>query len=231
MAKRAASARYTYGFRRTTVLAALSNAVLLFVAVGAVAGEAIGKFWQPAAVPGKTVLFVALFGVLINGASAALFTKHAHDDANVRGAFLHLLTDALVSVGVVVVGALLLWQPSWVWLDPLVSLLISVVILIGTWRLLRDSLHLSLDGVPPRLDRDEVAQYLAQLPGVLSVHDLHIWAISTSESALTTHLVVSDQAPRGLAARASDELAARFGIDHVTVQLDTPEQASNCRTC
>jgi cobalt-zinc-cadmium efflux system protein len=231
MSKRQPSDRYTYGFRRTTVLAALSNAVLLLVAVGGVLREAVARIWSPPTPAGMTLIAVATAGVVVNGACALLFSRHSHNDANVRGAFLHLLADAVVSLAVVIVGAVLFWQPQWVWLDPLVGALISLVILVGTWRLLRDSLHLSLDGVPANIDLGELKAQLKAHPGVLDIHDLHVWSLSTSETALTAHLVVSAEASRELASRASRQLAAQFGIDHVTLQLDTPDQMQDCQTC
>lgn len=231
MSKRQASDRYTYGYRRTTVLAALGNAVLLFVAVGGVLREALAKLWVPVEPAGNAMVAVAFAGVLVNGLSALLFSRHSHSDANVRGAFLHLMADALVSLAVVAVGLVLIWQPQWGWLDPLVGVAISIVILVGTWGLLRDSVHLSIDGVPSAIDLGEVKAHLKGLSHVLDIHDLHVWSLSTSETALTAHLVVAPDAPRELATRTSQELARRFGIDHVTIQLDAEDQTGECRTC
>ncbi|HEX2734187.1 MAG TPA: cation diffusion facilitator family transporter [Polyangiaceae bacterium] len=230
-AKRKPSDRYTYGLRRSTVLAALGNAVLLLVAIGGIAREAWLRLSVPASPAGGVVLVVALVGVVVNGSSALLFSRHAHSDLNVRGAFLHLVTDAIVSLAVVAVGGIVLWRPSLAWLDPAVSLVIGLVILSGTWDLLKDSLHLSMDGVPSAIDLTDVKAHLRRLPGVVDVHDLHVWSLSTSESALTAHLVVTPETPRELASRASHDLADRFGIQHVTLQLDGAEHAADCRTC
>jgi cobalt-zinc-cadmium efflux system protein len=231
MSKRRATDRYTYGLRRTTVLAALGNAVLLYVAVGGVLREALAKFWSPIEPAGGAMIAVALAGVVVNGASALLFSRHSHNDANVRGAFLHLLADAVVSLAVVAVGCVLLWQPQWGWLDPLVGVVISIVILVGTWGLLRDSVHLSLDGVPSAIELAQVKAHLKSVPGVLDIHDLHVWSLSTSETALTAHLIVAADAPRELATRTSQDLAAKFHIDHVTLQLDTADHAADCQAC
>ncbi len=231
MARRKPSSQRTYGLRKTTVLAALANAVLLLVAVGGVSWEALMRFATPQPIPGKTVLIVAAIGVVINGASAVLFARGAHDDANLRGAFLHLLADAAVSVGVVFVGAVLLLYPTWLWLDPLVSLVISAVVAWGTWRLLRTALHLSLDGVPQQVDITAIRACLERLPGVTAVHDLHVWAMSTSETALTAHLVVDERTVLDLAGQAGRQLEEHFGIAHCTIQLDTPSQAEDCHVC
>lgn len=231
MARRPPSARRTYGLRKTTVLAALANGMLLLAAVGAVTWESVQRFSSPQAIPGRLVLAVALVGVVINALSAALFIGRAATDVNVRGAVVHLLADAAVSLGVVFVGALLMFEPTWVWLDPAVSLVIAAAVAAATWRLLRDALHLSLDGVPPGIDVDEVLRALHELPGVVAVHDLHVWALSTSETALTAHLVVDATAPAQLTSLANRTLAQSFGIEHSTLQLDTPAQAADCRRC
>ncbi len=231
MARRKPTSRHTYGWKKTTVLAAVANAMLLLVALGGVAWEAVGRFTEARPIAGSTVLTVAAIGVVINGLSAALFMRGADKDANVRGAYLHLVADAAVSVGVVVVGAILIWQPTWLWLDPAVSLAISVVVAFGTWQLLSESLNLSVDGVPEGIDLSQVRETLEALPGVVAVHDLHVWAMSTSETALTAHLVVAEGAPRGLTARAQQALSATYGIRHSTLQVDTPEQAQGCQSC
>lgn len=231
LAKRKPSARNTYGLGRTTVLAALTNAVLLLAVVGGVAWEAFSRLGDGPTIPGTTVLVVALGGVVINGVSAALFVRGAKTDVNVRGAFLHLLADAAVSFGVAVTGLVLWLDPDLVWLDPVVSILVSLVVLWGTWRLLREALHLTLDGVPNAVDLDAVRETVTRLPGVIAAHDLHVWALSTSNVAMTVHLVVEDSAPRDLARQASEALRERFGIDHCTVQLESPEHADDCVSC
>lgn len=220
LARRAPSNRHTYGFRRSTVLAALANAVFLLVAVGAVAWEAIGRFEAPGAPHGPVMMWVAAAGVAVNGASALLFHKGSKHDMNIRGAFVHLVADAAVSAGVVVAGALV-WRTGAAWIDPATSLLVSAVVLYGTWSLLRDALHLAMDGVPRNIDLEKVRAFLQQLPEVESVHDLHVWAMSTTEVALTAHLVLPWPACEpSFFGEAERELHERFGISHVTLQLD-----------
>lgn len=229
LARRKPSQTHTYGLRRSTILAALANAVLLLVATGGVCWEAIGRLRAPGPVEGWTVLTVAAVGVVINAASALMFVSHQERDANVRGAFLHLAADAAVSLGVVVAGVVML-RTGWTWVDPVVSLLVSVVVLLGTWGLFREALGLSLDRVPPHVELDAVRAYLASLAGVEAVHDLHVWPMSTTETALTAHLVMTwpDEPPAFLGA-LPDELHARFGIDHVTVQLEPGGDGGGCR--
>ena len=226
-ARRAASDRHTYGLRRATTLAALGNAVLLLTAVGAVVWDAIGRLRDPVEVQGGTMIAVAAIGVGVNATSAFLFWKGRRGDLNVRGAFLHLAADAAISAGVVVAGAVL-WRTGWRWIDPAASLAISVVILLGTWGLFREALHLSLDGVPKGVELEAVRGFLASLPGVESVHDLHVWAMSTTETALTAHLVMpwTDRPPAFLAGLEA-ELSTRFGIAHTTVQLE-PSGVAGC---
>jgi len=220
IARRVPSKRHTYGFRRATVMAALANAVLLLVTVGAVAWEAVGRLRTPSDAQSGTMMLVAAVGVVVNAASALLFMKGSRRDANVRGAFLHLAADAAVSAGVVVAGVVL-WRTGWRWVDPVTSLLVSGVILLGTFRLLRDSVHLALDGVPREVEIEKVRAFLGALPGVDAVHDLHVWAMSTSEIALTAHLVMEWSAcPPPFLAGLEHELADRFGIAHATVQID-----------
>jgi cobalt-zinc-cadmium efflux system protein len=220
LARRAPTARYTYGMRGSSILAALFNAVFLLLAVGAIAWEAIQRLMHPEPVAGKTVMVVAAIGIVINGASAWLFASGRKGDLNIRGAFLHMLADAAVSAGVVVAGLAILLT-GWLWLDPVVSLGIVAVIIWGTWGLLRESLAMSLDAVPSGVEPEEVRRFLEQLPGVASVHDLHIWAMSTTETALTGHLVIPAKRPGD--AFLMDTAAAlkqRFGIGHVTLQVE-----------
>jgi cobalt-zinc-cadmium efflux system protein len=185
-----ANKAFTYGYRKATVLAALFNAVFLLVAVGAIGYEAILRLWHPAPIPGGTVIWVGALGIVINGASALLFFRRKDADLNVRGAFLHLLTDALVSLGVVVSGFVILQTDGW-WIDSAVSLVISAVILWGTVGMFRDSLRLALDGVPPGVDVAQIQASVRALPGVVDFHHIHVWAMSTTRNALTAHLVVS----------------------------------------
>jgi len=227
LARRPPSGRHTYGFRRSTVLAALANAVLLVAAVGAVVREAIGRLATPGQPEGTTMMWVAAAGVAINGISALFFSRSGKNDTNVRGAFLHLTADAAVSAGVVVAGAVL-WQTGWTWVDPVTSILVSVVVLIGTLGLLRDALHLAMDGVPKGVEIEKVGAFLSALPGVEAVHDLHVWAMSTTEVALTAHLVMPWGAcPPEFLAGLEHELEERFGIAHVTVQIE-PTTNSPC---
>ena len=224
LSKRAPSARYTFGLRGSSILAALFNAVFLLVAVGAIAWEAVQRIGHPEPVAGWTVMIVAGVGILINGVTAWLFASGRKGDLNVRGAFLHMAADAAVSAGVVVAGLVILYT-GWTWLDPLVSLAIAAVIVAGTWGLLRDSVASSLDAVPAGVDPDAVRKHLAGLPGVASVHDLHIWPMSTTEIALTCHLSMPDGHPGdAFLMTAAKDLKTRFGIGHTTLQIETGAQ-------
>ncbi len=212
--------KHTYGLGRATILAALFNALILLVAIGGIAWEAIARFSHPVPIQGGIVMWVAGIGVVINGITAWLFMAGNKDDLNLRGAFLHMTADALVSLGVVIAGAVFLLT-GWTWLDPAISLAIAVVILLGTWGLLRQSLHLSLDGVPDSIDLNAVRSYLAAHLGVIEVHDLHVWAMSTSEIALTAHLVMPDgQQEDRFLNHVADELHKEFGIEHATIQIE-----------
>ncbi len=216
------NARRTYGWKRATILAAFANALLLLVAMGALAWEAVGRLISTQArVPaqGVTIMVVAGVGIFINTATALLFMRGRKSDLNIRAAFMHMAADALVSVGVVVAGALTLWQ-SWTWLDPVVSLGIAGVILWGTWDLFKQSLHLLFDGVPDSVDPHAVQDCLLALPGVTRVHDLHIWATGTSHITLTAHLVMPQgHADDAFLQDATEQLHEKFGIRHVTLQV------------
>lgn len=228
LAARRPSGRRTYGLRRSTVLAALVNAVVLLVAIGGIVWEAVGRFGRLEHVAGGIVMGVAGVGVLINGATALLFLSGRRSDLNVRGAYLHMAADAGVSLGVVVAGLAIL-RTGWLWLDPVVSLVIAVVILIGTWGLLRESLDLALDAVPEGIDPPAVEAYLVALPGVVAVHDLHIWGLSTTHSALTVHLIRPNAGiDDGLIARACRELHDQFGIEHSTIQVESGDAGDPC---
>jgi len=220
LATRKPSARFTYGLRGTTIMAAFANALLLMIACGAIGLEAIARLRNPAPVASDVVIVVAAIGVVVNGVSAALFASGRHHDLNVRGAFLHLAGDAAVSLGVVA-AAIAMRYTGWLWLDPAASLVIVVVIVWTTWSLFRDSLGLSLHGVPAAIRLEEVRAYLASLPGVVEVHDLHVWGMSTTDVALTAHLVIPG-GERGDAflARVCHELDHRFGIAHATLQIE-----------
>lgn len=221
LARRPPSLRFTYGLRSTSILAALFNAMFLLVAVGAIAWEALQRLSQPAPVAGVTVMVVAALGIVINGVTAWLFASGRKGDINIRGAFLHMAADAAVSAGVVAAGAAILLT-GWLWLDPIVSLAIAVIIVWGTWGLLRESVAMSLGAVPAGIDRAAVQAYLAGLPGVSNVHDLHIWGMSTTDTALTAHLVVLGGHPGdSFLMHAASEMATRFGIGHTTLQVET----------
>ena len=223
------NARHTYGFKRATILAAFANALLLLLAMGALAWEAFGRLMSGAVslqAQGVTIMAVAGVGIVVNTVTALLFMRGG-DDLNIRGAFLHMAADALVSAGVVLAGALTLWM-GWVWLDPVVSLLIAAVILWSTWDLFQQSLHLLFDGVPASVDMDAVRTLLADLPGVLGVHDLHVWAMGTSQIALTAHLVTDATDTGALLHEAEEELHEHFEIRHVTLQLESPDFAQIC---
>jgi cobalt-zinc-cadmium efflux system protein len=207
-----------------SILAALLNGVILLVATGAIAWEAIERFFEPHEVAGATVMVVAALGILINGLSAWLLMRGERGDLNIRGAFLHLIADTAVSLGVVVAGGLILLT-GWNWLDPTVSIAISLVIVWGTWGLLREAIDHSLSAVPSDIDPEAVVSYLRQLPGVSEVHDLHIWAMSTTETALTVHLVRSDgRVDDAFLMKAAHDLNHRFGIHHSTIQIETGAQ-------
>ena len=217
------SRKHTYGLGRATIMAAIFNALVLLVAIGGIVWEAIARFSNPVPIEGGIVMLVAAIGVIINGITAWLFMSGSKGDLNLRGAFLHMAADALVSLGVVIAAALFIWT-GWTWLDPAISLVIALVILFGTWDLLRHALHLSLDGVPASIELGEVADYLTTLPGVKAIHDLHVWAMSTSETALTVHLVMPDGQPDGdFLCRIAKALHDEFAIDHTTIQVETGE--------
>src|SRR5450631_2267183 len=228
LGRRPPGARFTYGLGRSSVLAALANAVLLLMACGAIAWEAAGRLASPPAVAGATVIGVAASGIVINGLSAWLLHAGSHGDLNRRSAFIHMLGDAAISVGVLLSGALILLT-GWSRLDPIVSLLIVAAILVSTWRLLRDSLHLSLDGVPAGVNSSAIMTYLAGQRGVTDVHDLHIWALSTTSVALTAHLVVPDRdAEDALLGSLTPFLKKRFRIDHATLQIERDRCDHGC---
>lgn len=220
LAKRPASRRFTYGLSSSTILAALANAVLLLFAVGAIALEAVQRFQDPPPVAGLTVMIVAGVGILINGATAMMFMRGRAGDINIRGAYLHMVADAAVSAGVVVAGGLILLTNA-SWIDPAISLVIVAVILWSTWGLLRDSVTMALHAVPAGIDPEKVEGMLAALPGVTRVHDLHIWPMSTTDSALTAHLLVPGGHPGDAFLNAAQrQLAQQFGIGHATLQIE-----------
>ncbi|MGH8046142.1 MAG: cation diffusion facilitator family transporter [Chthoniobacterales bacterium] len=220
LARRPAAGRYTYGLKRTTILSALANAILLLVAVGALGFEAINRLQHPEPVHAGVVAWVSGLGIFVNGATALLFMSGSKNDLNIRGAFLHMAADAGVSLGVMLSGILILFT-NWNWLDPLVSLLVLVVILIGTWGLFKESLGLSLDAAPAGIDPAKVRAEIAGIPGVADVHHVHIWALSTTETALTAHVIKSDPTlDDELLSTIREELEEHFKITHVTIQLE-----------
>jgi len=221
--------RHTYGWRRGSILASFVNAVVLLVGMGALAWSAIQRLQAPAPIEGVTVMVVAAIGIAVNAVAAALFAAGRKGDLNIRAAFLHMASDAFVSAGVVLSGALYLWR-GWQWVDPAASLVIAVLIVAGTWSLFRESLHLLFDGVPEHLDVVAIRARLLALPGVQAMHDLHVWAMGTSESALSVHLVTDTEAldSDALLHAAANELHERFDIDHVTVQIESTAFAQSC---
>jgi len=226
LSRRPPTARRTFGYGRSSILAALVNATVLLIGVGAIGVEAVQRLFAPEPVGEITVMAVAAIGILINGATALLFMRGRENDLNIRGAFLHMASDAVVSLGVVI-AALLIRLTGWLWLDPATSLAIVVVIVVGTWGLLRDSVDLAMDAVPGGVAPQAVRDHLAAQPGVMEVHDLHIWGLSTTNIALTVHLVCDETAARPH--DMAHELRARFGIGHATLQVETPEDAELCR--
>ena len=220
LAQRRPTDTHTYGYRRASILAALFNAGLLLVAVGGIAVEAINRIQAPAAVASWTVVWVAAFGILINGGTALLFMRGRHSDLNIRGAYLHMAADASVSLGVVV-AALVIMATGWFWVDPLISLGIAAVVLASGWGLARDSVNLALDAVPKGIELAHVQQYFRSLEGVIEVHDLHVWAMSTNETALTAHLVRPGGHDDAFLHHVCEELAHRFNIHHATLQIET----------
>jgi cobalt-zinc-cadmium efflux system protein len=217
--------RYTYGLRSSSILASLINAIILLIAIGAIAWEAIRRFHQPQAIPGGTIMAVAAVGVVINAATALLFFKGRESDLNIKGAFLHMAADAGVSLGVVIAGFAII-KTGFYWIDPVISLVIVAIIAVGTWGLLRDSACLALQAVPPGIDANKVKEYLAALPEVVSVHDLHIWPMSTTETALTAHL----EMPNGNGGDkflhdVCKHLHDQFKIEHCTIQIEQDANA------
>lgn len=229
LAARQPTARYTYGFRRASILAALGNAALLLIATGGILIEALHRFQDPQPVATGTVMAVATLGILVNGATAVMFMSGRKDDLNIKGAFLHMVGDAGISVGVVI-GAALVSVTGWLWLDPAISVAIALAVLWSSWGLARDSVNLALDAIPRGIDHEAVQAYLRDLPGVSEVHDLHIWAMSTTETALTAHLVrpgagLDDQ----MLHETCRQLELRFKIKHATLQIEAGNTELVCR--
>lgn len=216
-----ATSRYTYGYKKSTILISLLNSVILLIAVGVIVVESIRRMTDPVAVGGAAIAWTAGVGVIINGFTAWLFLKDKDRDLNVKGAYLHMAADALVSVGVLVSGLVISWT-GWTLIDPIVGLVVAGVIVASVWSLLRDSLRLALDGVPAGISVDDLTRRMAEVPGVASVHHVHVWAISTTENALTAHVVKTDRASPERVKYALKELLAAEGIVHATLEFETP---------
>jgi cobalt-zinc-cadmium efflux system protein len=228
LGRRRPSERYTYGLGSSSILAALINAMLLMLVVGGIALEAVQRLMSPVPVATLTVIWVALFGIAVNTATALLFLRDRAHDLNLKGAFLHMAADAAVSLGVVLAGVGMLYT-GWIWLDPAMSLAIAAVIVVSTWGLLRDSVHLSLHAVPQHVDTERIREYLSGLDGVAEIHDLHVWGMSTTETALTVHLVVPAGHPGDrFIVQLGNELQQRFGIGHATIQVETGDARHPC---
>jgi len=229
LAKRQSSERRTYGYAKATVLAALANALVLVIACGGILWEALTRLWAPEPTQPFFVMGVAAIGVLINGATAMLFLAGRKEDVNVRGAYLHMLADAGVSAAVIVAGALI-WLTALDWIDPAISVAVVLLILWGTWGLLRESLDLTLDAAPAHIDVAEVRTFLAQQSGVIAVHDLHVWAMGATKPALTAHLVRPEGGDDAFLADVAAAITKRFGIAHVTLQVERT-QRDDCAEC
>ncbi len=229
LAKRKSSKNFTYGLQSATIIAALINAVLLVVASMGIIFEAVQRLTHEnsGVVASTTVIWVALMGIFVNGMTAWLFVKGSKGDLNIRGAFLHMAADAAVSLGVVISGLIILKTGS-LFIDPITSLIIAVIILIGTWELLKDSIKLSLHAVPKAIDSDKVKEYLSSLPNVKEVHDLHIWAMSTSDVALSAHLLMSCHPEEDFLKEAEHHLEHHFNIGHSTIQIEVGDSNAKC---
>jgi cobalt-zinc-cadmium efflux system protein len=228
LAVKKSTEKRTYGFRKVTIMASFTGAILLLVALGGISWEAVKRVMQPQPVAGTTIIVVAAVGVVINTITALLFASGQKHDLNIRSAFLHMAADAGISLGVVVAGVVIMLK-GWLWVDPLISLAIVVIILAGTWSLLRDSINLVIDAVPQGIDMAGIRDYLTGLENVSRIHDLHVWALSTTETALTVHLVVTDESlSNELLHRVQRHLHDRFGIEHSTIQVETEDEEYSC---
>lgn len=220
--------KYTYGYKKSSILVSLLNAVILLISIGAIGYEATFRFQHPEPLPGKIIALIAVIGIFINGISAFMFFRDKDRDINVKTAFLHLASDALVSLGLVV-GGIIIYYTHLYWIDPLLSIIICLVIIVSTWRLLKDSLRLSLDGVPDNVDMHKIKEEISHIPGVKSFHHIHIWAISTTQNALTGHLVVADTLTHAEISKIKEELKHELfhlNIQHVTLETET--ESDNC---
>jgi len=228
LSRRSPSGRFTYGLRSSSILAALANAIILLVVTGGIAWEGLRRLSEPIAVEGGIVAWVAAVGIVVNGATALLFARGRERDLNIRSAFMHMMADALVTAGVVVAG-IAIAVTGLLWLDPAVSLAVSAVIVYGTWDLLRQATRLALNAVPEGVDAAAVRSHLLGVPGVAALHDLHIWGMSTTETALTCHLVIPAGHPGDAAlSRIAHDLEHRFGIHHATIQIELADSEEAC---
>jgi cobalt-zinc-cadmium efflux system protein len=228
LATKGASEKRTYGFRKATIIASLASAIFLLVALGGIARDAVGRFSNPKPVEGMTVIIVAAVGVVINTLTALLFVKGQKHDLNIRGAFLHMSADAGVSLAVVVAGILIMIK-GWLWIDPIISLAVVAIIFIGTWGLLRESFNYAIDAVPKSIDIAGIKQYMMGFDRVNHIHDLHVWPLSTTEVALTVHIVVSnDSLDNSFLRELQQHLHDHFGIEHATIQLETSTSENDC---
>lgn len=228
LARRGATARHTFGFKKGTILASLGSALFLYAAIGGILWEAFSRLRTPAEVDGMTITVVAAIGVVINTATALLFMAGRKNDLNIKGAFLHMAADAAVSAGVVAAGFAIM-ATGWHWLDPLISMIIALVVLIAGWGLLKDSLHLTMAGVPEHIEAEAVLDFLTGLPGVRCVHDLHIWAASTTETVLTAHLVMPEGGDDAFLHQVAEYLRHNFAIHHTTLQVERQDLAEACQ--
>ena len=228
LAKKKSSERFTYGLQSSTIMAALVNAIFLLVAVGGIIFEAIKRLDNTeVAINSSIVIWVALLGILINGVTAWFFVAGGKKDLNIRGAFLHMAADALVSLGVVIAGFAML-ETGWLFLDPIISIVIAIIIIVGTWKLLTESIRLALHAVPAEINYPKVKNYLSELEHVKEVHDLHIWAMSTSDVALSAHLLLSYQPDKSFLRKVEHKLEHDFGINHSTIQIEVGDFADKC---
>jgi cobalt-zinc-cadmium efflux system protein len=228
LSRKKASSKFTYGFKGTSILAALANAILLLIATGAITWEAIQRLAKPEPVAGVTVIVVAAIGIAINGFTAFLFLKGRKNDLNIQSAFLHMAADALVSLGVVIAGVII-WKTGWLWMDPLVGLIIAITIVIGTWGLFKESVRLSINAVPNPIQVEKVKEFLENVKGVSRVHDLHIWAMSTTENALTAHLIIPEGHPGDhFLNTVAHQVEEKFKIHHTTIQIELGDSSHPC---
>jgi cobalt-zinc-cadmium efflux system protein len=228
LSRRQPSGRFTYGLRSSSILAALANAIVLLVVTGGIAWEAVWRITHPVPVASGIVIWVAAAGIVVNGATALLFASGRLHDLNIKSSFLHMAADTLVTAGVVAAGVVI-WLTSWYWLDPAVSLIVSAVIVLGTWGLVRNAINLALDAVPEGVDATAVRAHLLAMPGVTALHDLHIWGMSTTETALTCHLVLPGGHPGDAVLNGvAQQLHHLFGIQHTTIQIELADTEEAC---